>query len=161
MNAAHLHLLVNHLPVVGFAFGLILLAATMLRRGDRGMFAASVLVVVISGAGGLGANFTGEPAEEVVEHLPDVPKDLIETHEGAGLIATALASITTLLAIVLSFATLRKEGRIGVIPLSILLVATMATCGAMTWAGSTGGKIRHSEIRGSTSTAPSPGVRED
>ena len=38
--------------VIGFAFGgLILLAATMLRRGDRGMFAAAVLVVVISGAG--------------------------------------------------------------------------------------------------------------
>ena len=161
MNAAHLHLLVNHLPIIGFAFGLILLVGTTLRRGDRGMFLGAVLVLVISGAGGLAAQFTGEPAEEVVEHLSDVPKVLIETHEGAALIATILASITTLLAIALSFVTLRREGRIGVIPLLILLGATVVAYGAMTWAGSTGGKIRHSEIRGSTSTTPASGVRGD
>ncbi len=161
MNAAHLHLLVNHLPIVGFALGLILLAATLLRRGDRGMFVAAALVVVISGAGGLAAQFTGEPAEEVVEHLPGVSEELIESHEKAGLIATILASITTLVAIVLSFVTLRKEGRIGVIPLSVLFVATLATCGAMAWAGSTGGKIRHTEIRDSTSNAPSSGERDN
>jgi hypothetical protein len=159
MNAAHLHLLVNHLPIIGFAFGLILLAATILRRGDRGMFLAAVLVLVISGGGTLAAQFTGEPAEEVVEHLQNIPKALIETHEGAALVATILASITTLLAIVLSVVTLRREGRIGVIPLSIILVATVVTCGAMTWAGTTGGKIRHSEIRGSALVAPSSGVR--
>jgi hypothetical protein len=125
------------------------------------MFTAAVLVVVISGAGGLAAQFSGEPAEEFVEQLADVPKALIETHEGAGLIATILASITTLLAIVLSFVTLRKEGRIGVLPLSILLIATGVTCIAMTWAGATGGKIRHSEIRDSILTTPSPGARRD
>jgi hypothetical protein len=161
MNTAHLHLLVNHLPIVGFAFGMILLTATILRRGDRGLFTAAVLVVVISGAGGLAAQFTGEPAEELVEHLADVPEALIEAHEGAALIATILASITTLLAIVISVVTLRREGRIGVIPLSILLVATVVTCGTMTWAGSTGGKIRHSEIRDSTFTIPSSDVKGD
>jgi glucan phosphoethanolaminetransferase (alkaline phosphatase superfamily) len=159
MNAARLHLLVNHLPVIGFPFGLILLVATILRQGDRGLFAAAVLVVVISGAGGLAAYFTGEPAKKVVEHLADVPKALIETHEEVASIAIILALITTLLAIVLSFVTLRREGRIGVIPLSILLVATVVTCGAMFWTGSTGGKIRHSEIRDSISTTPSSGVR--
>lgn len=161
MNAAHLHLLVNHLPIVGFFFGFIILSATMVRRGDRGMFLAAMLVLVISGGGALAAQFTGEPAEEIVEHLQDIPKALIETHEGAALIATILASVTTLLAIVLSVFTLRREGRIGVMPLSIILVATVVTCGAMTWAGSTGGKIRHLEIRASTSTAPASSVRED
>ena len=148
MNAAHLHLLVNHLPIAGFGIGLFLLAATMVRRGDRGMFLAAVLVLVIAGVGALAAQFTGEPAEEVVEHLQDVPDALIETHEETAQIATILATITTLLALVLCVFTLRREGRIGILPLSILLLATLVTCAAMTWMGATGGKIRHSEIRG-------------
>ena len=37
----------------------------------------------------------------------------------------------------------------------ILLVATLVTCGAMAWTGSTGGKIRHPEVRGTTVFSPS------
>jgi len=155
MNGAHLHLLVNHLPMVGFAIALFLLAATMLRRGDRGMFLATVLVLVIAGVGALAAQFTGEPAEEVVEHLADVPKTLIETHEGAGMIATISAAITTLLAMLLCVITLRREGPVTIIPMSILLVATLVTCGLMAWTGSTGGKIRHTEVRGTAVFSPS------
>ncbi len=107
MNGAHLHLLVNHLPIIGFALGLILLVATMFRRADRGMFLASVLVLVIAGGGALVAQFTGEPAEEIVEHLPDVPKNLIETHEGAATSATVSAAITALLALIFCLLTMR------------------------------------------------------
>ena len=160
-NAAHLHLLINHLPIIGFALGLFLICATFIRHGDRGMFLASVLVLVISGGGALAAKLTGEPAVEFVSDLPDIPQALIETHEGAANVATILASITTLLTIVLSIITLRQEGRIGVIPMSIILVATLVTCGAMTWVGNTGGKIRHSEIRGEAPPAPAFQERTD
>lgn len=70
MNLAHVHLLVSHLPIVGFAIGVLLLIATMIFRGDRGLFLASLIVIVMSGAGGLASQFTGEPAEEIVEGLP-------------------------------------------------------------------------------------------
>ena len=147
MNPAHLHLLVNHLPIVGFAIGVLLLIATMLLRGDRGVFLVSLLVMVMSGAGGLAAQFTGEPAEEVVEGLADVPESLVGTHEDAGKIATIIASITTVLGIVIGFVVFRREGNIPMIAVAILLVATAATSAAMAWTGSTGGKIRHTEIR--------------
>jgi uncharacterized membrane protein len=160
MNSAHLHLLVNHLPIIGFAFALILLAATFLRNGDRGMFLASVLVIVISGVGALAAQLTGEPAEEFVEHLPDVPKNLIETHEGAALIATSFAAVTTVLAILLCFISILQEGRVGTRPLSILLIASLLTLGTMCYAGSTGGKIRHTEIRDSFIPSTTGGIKE-
>ena len=147
MNAAHIHLLVNHLPIVGFAIGVVLLLATMVRRGERGLFLASLIVIVISGAGGLAAQFTGEPAEEIVEGLPDVPESLIGTHEDAGKIATIIASITTVLGIVMAVMFFRREGKIPMIAVAILFVATAATSAAMAWTGSTGGKIRHTEIR--------------
>lgn len=152
MNAAHLHLLVNHLPIVGFALGLVLLIATMIRRGDRGMFAASVIVVVIAGGGALAAQFTGEPAEEVVEHLQDVHKASIESHEDLGLIATILAGITSVYSVGLAVVTLRRNERVPTLPLSFLVVATLVTFTAMAWVGTTGGKIRHSEIRGAASS---------
>ncbi len=147
MNAAHLHLLVNHLPIVGFAIGVLLLVATIIFRGDRGIFLASLIVIVMSGAGGLAAQLTGEPAEEVVEGLPVVPESYIGTHEDAGKIATIIASITTVLGIVIAVVVFRRDGNIPMIAVAVLLVATLTTSAAMAWAGSTGGKIRHTEIR--------------
>jgi hypothetical protein len=147
MNSAHLHLLVNHLPIVGFSIGVLLLVATMIFRGDRGVFLASLIVIVMSGAGGLAAQFTGEPAEEIVEGLPDVSEALVGTHEDAGKVATIIASITTVLGIVIAFIVLRREGKIPLIAVAILFVATATTSAAMAWTGSTGGKIRHTEIR--------------
>jgi uncharacterized membrane protein len=151
MNAAHAHLLVNHLPIVGFALALVLLCATLIRRGDRGMFLATLILLLIAGVGALAAQLTGEPAEEVVEHLPDVPHDLIEAHEEAGLVAAIIAGITTLLALILGILSLRRDGPVSRLVLSILLLATAIAVGAMCWTGNLGGKIRHSELR---ATAP-------
>ena len=127
MNPAHLHLLVNHVPIVGFAIGVLLLIATMIFRGDRGVFLASLIVIVMSGAGGLAANFSGEPAEEIVEGLQDVPEALIETHEDAAKIATIIASITTVLGIAIAVIVFRREGKIPMIAVGILFVATAIT----------------------------------
>jgi hypothetical protein len=124
----------------------------MIFRGDRGVFLASLIVIVMSGAGGLAAQFTGEPAEEIVEGLPNVPESLVETHEDAGKIATIIASITTVLGIVIAFIVFRREGKIPMMAVAILFVATVVTSAAMAWTGSTGGKIRHTEIREGTVT---------
>jgi archaellum biogenesis protein FlaJ (TadC family) len=151
MNAAHLHLLVNHLPIIGFAIGLLLLGVTLLRRGDRGMLLASVLVLVVAGGGALAAQFSGEPAEEAVRRLQDASKTLIETHEGAATVATIAAGITALIALFVLFFPWRRP--VPVIPVSVLLLATAITCAAMGWTGLTGGKIRHPEVRGSASVS--------
>jgi archaellum biogenesis protein FlaJ (TadC family) len=151
MNAAHLHLIVNHLPIVGYVIGALLIACTLAKRGDRGMFLASVLVLMFAGGGALAAYFTGEPAEEIAEELNDVPEVLIERHEDAAKVATLLAAIVTGLTIVVGFIALRREGPITTVPMVMLLVAALVVCTAMTWVGNAGGKIRHSEIRGPVS----------
>lgn len=119
-------------------------------HGAKGV--ASLIVLMIAGGASLAAQFTGEPAEEVVERLQDVPKALIETHEEVAMVATIFAGITALSALVLAVVTLRREGRIPMLALSILILITLVSCVAMAWAGTSGGKIRHSEIRGTTST---------
>lgn len=117
----------------------------MVRPGERGLFLASMIVIVISGACGLAAQLTGEPAEEIVEGLPGVSESLIGKHVDAGKIATIIASITTVLGMVMSFIVFRREGKNPMIAVAILFVATAATSAAMAWIGSTGGKIRLSE----------------
>lgn len=147
MNSAHLHLVVNHLPIVGYVIGVLLLACTLARRGERGMFVAAVFVLLFSGASSLPAYFSGEPAEEIVEELNNVPEVLIERHEDAAKVATLLAAIFTGLTVAVSFYALRREGHISIVPTVILLLAGLVVCAAMAWVGNLGGQIRHSEIR--------------
>ncbi len=152
MNAAHLHLIVNHLPIVGYVIGVLLIACTLASRGDRGMFLASVLVLVFAGGGSAAAYFTGEPAEEVVEELRDVPEVLVERHEDAAKLATLLAGIFTGLTVAVSIVAFRREGPISLVLLVILLLGGLVVCASMVWVGNLGGQIRHSEIRTSVST---------
>jgi len=118
------------------------------------MFSATVPVLEISGVGRLAAQCPGEPAKEVVEDLADVSGSLIKTHEGASPNATISVAITTLLAMLFCVISLRREGPVTIILMSILLVATLVTRGAMAWTGSTGGKIRHTEVRATTVFSP-------
>jgi len=73
MNLAHLHLVLNHLPVLGTGFGLALLIFGLWRRSDElKKTALGVLVLVALAA--VPVYLTGEPAEELVQAVPGVSK---------------------------------------------------------------------------------------
>jgi hypothetical protein len=92
MSPAHLHLVLNHIPVLGTLFGLALLGYARYRREDAVTRAALGTFVVVALLA-LPAYFTGEPAEEAVEHAPGVAEQAIETHEAAGAaLAVAVAT---------------------------------------------------------------------
>ena len=96
MNAAHLRLVINHLPIVGAFLTVPLVALALWRRGDRGLILAAVLTLGLTGVGALAALQTGEPAEEIVEHLPGAAESPIDTHEHRSQVATGLAVATAL-----------------------------------------------------------------
>lgn len=60
-SGAHFHLVLNHLPILGTFFGLILLIAAMLLRSDLLKRTALVafFIVALPGAAGLSADITG------------------------------------------------------------------------------------------------------
>lgn len=154
MNAAHLHLLLNHFPVIGSVFLALLLAEAARRRSDELTRAALALAGVV-GALAAAAYLTGEPAESLVERLPDVSEALIEAHEDAALVATIV--VGTLGALALLTLLLARNGRplprrAAAISLGLALVA----CVAMGYTAYLGGRIRHTEIRG---VAPPPTPR--
>jgi hypothetical protein len=86
MNWAHVHLLLNHVPVIGVAFGFFLLLLGVVRKSDE-LKRASLVVFVVVGALAVPTYLTGEPAEKIVRDLPGVSRALIEQHEDAAMFA--------------------------------------------------------------------------
>lgn len=86
MNWAHVHLAVNHLPVIFVPVAVAPLAfAVVLRSAD--VTNASPGSFVIAAVLGGGVFLTGEPAEEVVEDLPNISDAAVREHEEAAEIA--------------------------------------------------------------------------
>lgn len=148
MNAAHLHLLVNHLPILGAFLSLPVLAVALWRNQDRSVLGVAAMLLVLA-AGGAGASMnTGDGAEESVEHLPGVSEQLIHEHEEKAELATGLSVATALMAVgVFAWAMKRGDGAAPRGAIAALLLANLGTSGAMAATGAAGGEIRHTEIR--------------
>jgi len=87
MNVAHIHLMLNHLPVMGAAIGVLLLAAAFLRRSDE-LTKASLALLALLGVASVVVYLTGEPAEKIVEKVAGFSESLLERHEDVALLAT-------------------------------------------------------------------------
>jgi uncharacterized membrane protein len=77
---AYLHLLSNHFPILGSLFGVLLLVVALLKPNLNTTFSAYI-ILIISGIGGIVAYFTGEPAEESIEHVKGISHKVIHIHE--------------------------------------------------------------------------------
>lgn len=157
MNLVHLHLVLNHLPIVGTIFALLLLAAGLFWQKDE-LKKAAMWAFCLVAAFAIPAYLTGEPAEEVAEKLPGVTETIIERHEDAAKIALIL---------VLSLGTLSGAGLIATrakpVPrwlASGLLAVSLTTSGLMAWTGNLGGQIRHTEIRAGAPALPPQSEKE-
>ncbi len=152
MNPAHLHLILNHLPLVGTAFTLALLLVAFAKRSDEmkrvglGFLVAVTLIAVP-------AYLTGEPAEDAVKQLPGIEESFIERHEFA-----AQWAFTAQLALgLLAMAGLYFMRSCQPLPKwcsTALLVLALVVCGLMAFTANLGGQIRHPEIHSEQVTAP-------
>ena len=140
MNGAHLHLLLNHLPVLGTLFGLGILAIALWRRNDT-LRRTGLALLVLAGVTAGAAFLTGEPAEDAVEGK--VAGQAIEAHEEAAEAALWGAGI---LAVLSAGALLRWRREVPQAVAGGLLVGALATSGLMAWTANLGGRIRHPEI---------------
>lgn len=151
MNPAHLHIILNHIPVIGIPFCAALLTWGLLRKSEE-VKRASLLAFIVIAVLTIPTFLAGQAAEDVVEHLPGVSEQLIENHEDAaliGLIATLILGALSLAVLLLSRLFSGAARR-----LSILLLVLSLMGGA--WLGRTanlGGKIRHTELRGEATPA--------
>ncbi len=154
MNPAHLHLLVNHLPVFGTIGAALLLAWGLLRKSEEVVRIGLVVLIVIAAAT-WGVKLTGEPAEHMVENLAGVSERLIHDHEEASELATILISVAAVsaLATLLMIRGRRKAGRVFTV---ITLLLALVGFGMVAYAANLGGLIRHTEIHDSPLAPPVP-----
>jgi hypothetical protein len=157
MDPTHLHLMLNHVPVVGIPIGLALLIFGLFLRSGHLRIASLIVFLACACVAGV-VFLTGEPAEETVEGMPGVSHAVIEAHEESAEVAIwgavalgGVAAIAMLLHLPrnLSAVGLRLRNASLAAPLILaLIVAVMLFRTA-----NLGGQIRHTEIRSGTSAA--------
>ena len=144
MSATHLHLLINHLPVMGGAIAIVLLAWALVAR-SRDLTRAGLVLVFVCGVGGLLARQSGHEAEEQTEKLPWTDRQLVHEHEEAADLAFILLSVAGVAAAV---ALVRMRGeRAARLETGIVLGLSVLAFAATAKAALEGGKIRHEEVR--------------
>jgi formate hydrogenlyase subunit 3/multisubunit Na+/H+ antiporter MnhD subunit len=157
MDAVHIHLFLNHIPIVGALASVLLLAYATIRKSDEVLrvgFMALVLTALVT----IPVYLTGEPAEEVAEKLPGVTDAFIEEHEDAGKLAMIAAVLTGVVALA-SLLFARRSDKVGQTLTWVTILLSVVTTGAMVRTGGLGGQIRHTEIR-SAGTAGAPASRD-
>ena len=151
MNPAHTHLVLNHVPVVGAAFTLLLLFYGFMRRSNE-LVRAGLIAAVLVGAISVPAYLSGEPAEDVIEKLPGVSKNVIHEHEEVAEIAFIAAIALGIFGVAGLVMGKRDPMPKWIAPVALLLCLAVSIL--MAYAANLGGHIRHPEILGTTAVAP-------
>jgi hypothetical protein len=143
MSVVQLHLMLNHVPLIGMAFALLLLGATAWRRND-GMARLGLGVMVGLAVVTAVVFLTGEPAEEALESVVAVSESVIHPHEEAAEASLIATGIVGFLALVALLATWRRALPRWVI--GTAFAAALVSSSMLGWTANLGGKIRHTEI---------------
>ena len=145
MNDAHLHLVVNHFPIIGTIFGLGILIAGLFLKNNTVKNTAYVLFVVAAIFAFISMS-TGEGAEEMVEDMPNIGKQIIHEHEELAEKLALLLYATGIFSLVALYTSL-KNHKFSKIASYITLVLALGAAVLGSSVGTSGGEIRHTEIR--------------
>lgn len=143
MNSTHIHLLLNHFPIIGTLIGSAVLLYSIIKDQNTGKLTGSFIILIMAIIA-IPVLLTGEPAEESVEHLSGISKTLIHDHEEASEKAFWLMEITGILSF-LAILLYKTKSALASKAFWICFAFSAVTFFAMAWAGNLGGKIRHPE----------------
>jgi uncharacterized membrane protein len=154
LNAAHLHIMLNHFPIVGVFVGAGLLTLWLLWRREC-VLLAGLWTLVGSGLASIPVYLLGDEAEDVVEGMKGISRASIERHQDAatwalvGLILLGLAAAWAL------WRQRRSPVTRGVV--TWIWILSLVVSGIVTWTAERGGEIHHPEIRPGWQRPPETG----
>jgi uncharacterized membrane protein len=151
MNEAHLHMVVNHFPIIGtiLAIGILIAGLVLKNSTIRNTSYFVFIIAAIFGAFSMG---TGEGAEELVKDMPNVGWEIIHEHEEIAEKLALLLYILGLLSVVALYLNFKKNTKEKLVSFFILGIG-IASLFVVQKVGTSGGEIRHTEIRTDTTIA--------
>lgn len=145
MNNAHLHLIVNHFPIVGTILGtIILIAGIIFKKTD--IIRTALAVFIFTALMAIVSTYTGNEAEDIIENLPDISETLLHSHEELAEVFLPLSLIlgaTSLLAIIMEIRKIKYAKYV----IYLVLLLAISNGVLAKFVGNSGGEIRHTEIR--------------
>jgi len=157
MNPAHLHLMLNHIPLVGIGFVVLLLTIALIRRSNE-LVNISLIFVIFVALWAIPVHQTGESAEELVEGLPGISEQLVEAHDESADIAFIFIEAVGVLALI-TLVLRRYHAKLGNVLTILTLLGLIVSGGLIAWTANQGGKINHPEIRSDTSMISFPSYK--
>jgi uncharacterized membrane protein len=156
VNLAHLHLLLNHFPIIGTIVGLGLFLISFVGKNGE-LERAALMIFAVMALLSLPTFFSGAGAQGAIEELPGVSGALISRHEGAAILALFFMEITGALSLVGLWQSHESSRRARWNVMAVLLLS-LITVGLMARVGTTGGDIRHPEISAGSNPAANEGT---
>ena len=152
MNLAHLHLLLNHFPTIGFGIGLGLFLVSLFGRNLE-LKRASLVILFLIAVIAIPTYLTGAAAQDTIcERVngglkcpADVSLAMIQKHEDWALLAFSIMEITGFVAWI-GLWQMRRTSKLGVLNATAVLLLAVIAVGVMSVAANLGGDIRHPEI---------------
>lgn len=145
MNDAHLHMVVNHFPIIGTILGLgILIAGIFLK--NKTIKNTAYCLFILGSIFAFASMATGEGAEEMVEDMPSIGHKIIHEHEEMAEKLAIVLYLLGLVAIVGFYFNIKNHAKACLVS---YITATVAIIGVLlaVQTGTTGGEVRHTEIR--------------
>ena len=155
MNLAHLHLLLNHFPTIGFAVGFGVFVTGVVYKSED-LKRASLGILVMLALLSIPAYVTGSAAQTAIAGGDGISDTRIANHQDAALLALVLIQITGLFAW-LGLWQASGARRLARWTVAAILVSSIVTAAQMTKAANVGGEIRHPEIVSAENTEPAAG----
>jgi hypothetical protein len=144
MNLAHLHIVLNHVPTLGTALGLVLFAWSLLKKNTQ-LNKQSLQILVLMAMLALPTYLSGNAAQWLIQNQ-EVPVALIEEHENSAILTLFLMTITGTFAW-FGLWQYRRFSRPGSLNTAIVLLLSVLTAAAIMRTANLGGKISHPEVR--------------
>jgi uncharacterized membrane protein len=158
MNDAHLHMVVNHFPIIGTIFGFGILVFGLIFKNKTLQNTSYVLFIVAAIFGALSMG-TGEGAEELVEDMPNIGKQIIHEHEELAEKLALLLYVLGTLSLAGLYLNFKNHTKAKLLSFLILVIAAASLFLAQK-VGTSGGEIRHTEIRENAITTVNDAVKQ-
>ena len=147
MNQAHLHMVFNHFPIIGLFFGIGILAFGIIKKQTILVNTAYVIFIfcmIMAKA----TMMTREGTEEIVEEL-GISHDIIHDHEELAETFMKVLYGLGILSILGLVVNLKKHSKAAIVSYVVLVLAIGSAILSKN-VGTSGGEIRHTEIRENT-----------